>query len=294
MTSRRTCLVSDWNSLICGCVSVVMIVCILARRASAGMHGAVTADFKPDEAQPARIRAAPPRSGPAGAWIEMQLALHALVRLAGCGAVRSRRDQLDDDDLVPVRTRGHAAAAQSQLLAALRARRNGELDNPAERRHRHLRAERRLPGGKRQLDLHVLAAQQVQGMRQHLDAKDERRVPRAAADAQCLAVADAGGDLHVHLARSAALVDGDAAFGAGERFLDRDLDDPRIGLGLATPETGAARGRPTRGESARAARAGAACAAEQAREEVAESVEVREPLAPRLAEVLLPVGRRPE
>src|SRR5271156_2247520 len=245
MTSRRTCLVSDWNSLICGCVSVLMrFYCVYLGPAGIdqlpwGRRRGVQARSEPPSPGPSS-------RGPSCAGIEVQLALHAFVRLARLDGLRGRRDQPDDHQLIPVRACRHTAAAQPQLLAALRARRNGEFNGPAEGRYRHPGAECRLPGSEGQLDLHVLAIQLVQGMREHFDAKDKRGMCRASTDAQGLAVSDTRGDLHVHLARSTGLVDADAALRAREGFLDRDLDDTRIGVGLAPRGAGAARGRSTR------------------------------------------------
>ena len=70
-------------------------------------------------------------------------------------------------------------------------------------------------------------------MRTQSDAEHQGRAAADAGDPQRLAVADPRGDLHIDVARTAALVEHDAAFRAGKRLLHGHFEVTRIGLGLA-------------------------------------------------------------
>ena len=97
-----------------------------------------------------------------------------------------------------------------------------------------------------------------------------------AGDPQCLAVGDSRGNLHIDRPGTAVFGDGHPAFRTRKRLLQRHFEDPRIGLGLGIAPL------PLAGP------------AEQAREEIAEAIEVRKALSCALAELISPVGRRSE
>ena len=106
------------------------------------------------------------------------------------------------------------------------------------------------------------------------DAEHQGRTAAGAGDPQRLALAHPRGDLHVDVARTAAIVDHDSTPRAGKRLLHGHFDVTRISLGL----------RPTRRT------------AKQAGKEIAEAVEVGKPLAAAtgVPEALRPIRRRPE
>ena len=91
------------------------------------------------------------------------------------------------------------------------------------------------------------------------DPEDQLAAAAGTADAQALPVGDARGNLHIHLPMLAVLVQHDAALGPRKRLFQGDIDEARIGFG---------------GGSLPAAKAAAesGAAAEQAGEEIAESV----------------------
>src|ERR1700688_3632375 len=109
-------------------------------------------------------------------------------------------------------------------------------------------------------------------MRTQSDAENQGCAAAGTGDAQRLAIADAGWDLHVDGARTAALVERDTALRARKGLFHGDIQVTRIRLG--------------RRRSCRTT--------EKAGEEIAEAVEIGKPLAARLPESLRPIGRRPE
>jgi hypothetical protein len=96
------------------------------------------------------------------------------------------------------------------------------------------------------------------------DAEHQGGAAPAAGDTQRLSVGDPGGDLHIDVARPAALIQHDAALRACKGLLHTHFQVTRIGLGLL----------PSRGT------------AKQAGEEIAEAVEIGESLAAGVPEAL--------
>src|SRR5450631_3580776 len=107
-------------------------------------------------------------------------------------------------------------------------------------------------------------------MRAQPDTEYQRGTAADARNAQRLALDDAGRDLHIDRARTAALIQRDAALGAGKRLLHRDLEEAGLHLGFRCPGS----------------------TAKKAREEIAETIEIGKALAARLPEALPPIGRR--
>ena len=187
-----------------------------------------------------------------------------------------RDDDAHPHELVPLAALqvGDTVARQAEGAPAAGLGRDLHRDLPPERRHLHLGAERRLPRRDRQLDVEIVLAALEDRMRRHVNPEVE--VPaRAAADAGAAlagradagAIADTGGDLHLHpvaprdapgaAARGACrlpLPAGAAAGaahplllelhrppGAGLRLLEADLD-----LGLEVAAAPPARAAPER------------------------------------------------
>src|SRR5271163_192133 len=113
-------------------------------------------------------------------------------------------------------------------------------------------------------------------VRAQSNSKNQRGAPTDAGNAQRLSLRNARGYLHIDLTRATLLVERNSPLGARKCLLDRDFQATRIRIGL--PGVAAAR----------------TCATEQAREEIAEAIEIGESLAARASKSLRPVGGRPK
>src|SRR2546427_3909885 len=172
----------------------------------------------------------------------------------------------------------HALAGQPDRPPILRLRRDAQRHPALQRRHGDLRAEERFVQRDRQLRAQIVAVADEERMRAHANAHvNIARRPAALARAaltgepDALAVAHAGGDLHVQSPGSPAV---------GARDLHRALRAP-VGLGEADLHLGLvvlarsssrapSRARPAEDLLGRAADTAVACIAEQRAEEVRE------------------------
>src|SRR5690606_12629214 len=209
----------------------------------------------------------------------------------------SRRDDLKRDDLIAGRGSRQSAPAQPELAARLRALRNLDLDGAAERRDGHRRAEGRLPGQDRPVEVDVTAlGPEERVRRQPDDCIKIASLPAGDAGAalgrqpDTAPVRDTGRNADVQRARALHDAPGMIDFRDRDRqrlrravigLLERQCDRRLIVL---------APGR----ERERAAAAGAeAGLTEQALEEIAEGAGAGRTGAAEM-KMLLPVRRRPE
>src|ERR1700688_489180 len=107
-------------------------------------------------------------------------------------------------------------------------------------------------------------------MRTQSDAENQGCAAAGTGDAQRLAIADAGWDLHFDGARTAALVERDTALRARKGLFHGDIQVTRIRLG----------------------RRRSCCTAKKAREKITEAIEIGKPLAAGVPDTLQPIRRR--
>src|SRR5271170_2090117 len=105
-------------------------------------------------------------------------------------------------------------------------------------------------------------------MRTQSDAEYQGRAAAYPGDAQRLAIADSGRDLHVDEARAAALIERDPTLRARKGLFHSDIQVTRIRLGRGSCRT-----------------------AKKTGEEIAEAIEIGKPLTARMPETLRPIRR---